>query len=477
MTSIRQPAVAGSFYPGNADELNAVVSRFMNEAQADVAEGAPVPKAIIAPHAGFVYSGSTAARAYARLKPAASIIKRVILLGPCHRVAVSGLAMSSADAYRTPLGDVPIDGKAELEIADLPQVKVFDASHAEEHSLEVHLPFLQAVLEDFKVLPLVVGDAPPSEIAQVLDTLWGGPETLIVISSDLSHFLDYDAANDLDHKTCRAIEMLAPDTIGNDQACGRYPVKGLLAAAKRRGLTVETLGLCNSGDTAGDKDRVVGYGAWAFFEKGTKPAEADDFETKTHSLLNEHGGTLLKLAAESIKHGLTTTKPLPVNLNKYTEALRVSGACFVTLKRGGQLRGCIGSAQARRPLVADVAENAFSSAFRDHRFKPLKPEELEGLELSISVLSPSSPMMVSDQDDLLAQLRPGVDGLIIEDKGKRALFLPAVWRQLPNPVQFLDHLKAKAGMPSTPVSPTFKAWRFIAAEIGVEGEEAAALWA
>ena len=479
MTSIRQPAVAGTFYPASAGELNAVVSDFLAKAEDEINADAPVPKAIIAPHAGYVYSGATAAQAYVRLKPAADIINRVILLGPCHRVAVRGLALSSADAYRTPLGDIPIDGKAALEIADLAQVQVFDASHAEEHSLEVHLPFLQAVLGKFKVLPLVVGDAPPSEIAQVLDLLWGGPETLIVISTDLSHFLDYDTARDLDGKTCQAIEALSPDAIGNDQACGRYPVKGLLALAKRRGLSVETLGLCNSGDTAGTKDRVVGYGSWALFEpqsKSVTPPDANDFEAKTRALLEEHGSALLKLAADSINHGLATGNPLPLDLAEYPDALSAPGASFVTLKKNGQLRGCIGSAQAHQPLALDVPQNAFSSAFRDRRFKPLNPEELYGLDLSISVLSPSSPMTISSQDDLLNQLRPGIDGLIIEDGGKRALFLPSVWSQLPRADQFLGHLKAKAGMPADHFSPNFKAWRFIAAEISVHGEEAKALW-
>jgi MEMO1 family protein len=476
MTSIRQPAVAGAFYPGRADELEGVVSAFMTQAAAALPDPLPVPKAIIAPHAGYVYSGANAALAYARLKPAAETIKRVILLGPGHRVALKGLALSSADAFSTPLGDIPIDGKAALEIADLPQVHVVDAAHAEEHSLEVHLPFLQNVLGDFKVLPLVIGDTPPSDIAQVLDLLWGGAETLIVVSTDLSHFLDYETANNLDSKTCQAIENLAPQDIGQDQACGRYPVKGLLVTAKRRGLTVETLGLCNSGDTAGTKDRVVGYGAWAFFEPETSASETDDFEAKTRTLLNQHGQTLLKLAAGTIKHTLATGKPMAVNSADFPEALSAPGACFVTLKRGGQLRGCIGSAQAHRALLTDVAENAVSSAFRDHRFSKLTAVELDGLELSISVLSPSSPMTIADEDDLLHQLRPGTDGLIIEDGRMRALFLPSVWEQLPQPDQFLGHLKAKAGMKPDHWSPRFKAWRFIAAEISVHGNDATALW-
>ena len=466
MTSIRQPAVAGSFYPGHSGQLSADVDGFLAAAEAELEAGAPVPKAIVAPHAGYVYSGATAARAYVRLKPAAATISRVILLGPCHRVALSGLALSSAEAFSTPLGSVPIDAEAARAIADLSQVQVLDDTHAEEHSLEVQLPFLQAVLDDFKLLPLVVGEASAEAVAEVLDRLWGGPETLIVISSDLSHFLDYDSARALDARTSLAIENLTPEAIGNDQACGRNPLKGLLALAKRRGLRVETLGLCNSGDTAGTKDRVVGYGAWGFFETDNKAGdEAGDFEAKTRALLDEYGPALLKLANESIKHGLASGTAVSVDLTDCPAAITAPGACFVTLKRGGNLRGCIGSAQAWRPLVADVADNAFAAAFRDSRFPALTTAELDGLDLSISVLSPSSPMHVTSEADLLKQLRPGTDGLIIEDHGMRALFLPSVWEQLPKPEQFLSHLKAKAGMASNHWSPTFKAWRFIAAEI------------
>jgi AmmeMemoRadiSam system protein B len=187
-----------------------------------------------------------------------------VLLGPAHRVAIKGLAVSSADAFMTPLGSVPLDRAAIDRILTLPQVRSADTAHTEEHSLEVHLPFLQEVLEDFQLVPLVVGDATAAEVGEVIDTLWGGPETLIVISSDLSHYHDYDTARRLDRATSKAIEALRPQDIGFDQACGRIPVNGLLEVAKRRGLRVTTLDLCNSGDTAGSRDRVVGYGAWVF---------------------------------------------------------------------------------------------------------------------------------------------------------------------------------------------------------------------
>lgn len=264
MTNVRPPAVAGLFYPGEAATLRASVVECLATAPTSGQTSSPTPKAIIAPHAGYVYSGPIAAAAYARIAPSRDTITRVALLGPAHRVAFEGLAVSDADAFATPLGRVPLDREAIERIATLPQVRTLDAAHASEHSLEVHLPFLQEVLGDFRLVPLVVGDATADEVGEVLDALWGGPETLIVISSDLSHYHDYDAARRLDRATSRAIETLRPQDIGYDQACGRIPVNGLLTVAKRRGLHATTLDLRNSGDTAGPRDRVVGYGAWAF---------------------------------------------------------------------------------------------------------------------------------------------------------------------------------------------------------------------
>jgi AmmeMemoRadiSam system protein B len=264
MTTVRDPAVAGMFYPANPAELKATIDGYLGAAKTS----GPVPKALIAPHAGFVYSGPVAASAYARIAPARETITRVILLGPAHRVAVAGLALPSVDSLATPLGNVPIDKKAIAMIADLPQVKVMDAAHEAEHSLEVHLPFLQTILAQFALVPLAVGQASPNDVGEVLEQLWGGPETLIVISSDLSHYYDYDTAHRLDSATSRAIEQLRPQDIQYDHACGRIPINGLLHVARKRGMRVVTIDLRNSGDTAGPRDQVVGYGAYVFEESG-----------------------------------------------------------------------------------------------------------------------------------------------------------------------------------------------------------------
>jgi AmmeMemoRadiSam system protein B len=252
------------FYPAAAPELASDVGALLAHA-GSAARGKPAPKAIIAPHAGYVYSGPIAATAYAQLAPARGMVTRVVLLGPVHRVAVRGLALPAAAGMATPLGNIPVDADAVAKLSRLPQITVSAAAHALEHSLEVHLPFLQTVLEKFSVVPLAVGDASADEVAQVLDILWGGAETLIVVSSDLSHYLSYREAQAIDHATAQAILDLRTD-ISHEQACGGTPVNGLVLAARRRGLTPQLLDLRNSGDTAGDRKRVVGYGAFAFYE-------------------------------------------------------------------------------------------------------------------------------------------------------------------------------------------------------------------
>lgn len=260
MTRIREPAVAGTFYPGDAPSLERAVDAYLAGAEA----GGPAPKALIAPHAGYAYSAPVAASAYARLRPLAGTVRRVVLLGPSHRVPFRGIALSAAEAYRTPLGLVPVDREAVAELEGLEQVGYLDEAHAWEHSLEVHLPFLQRVLGEFTLVPLVVGDADAEAVAAVLDRLWGGPETLVVVSSDLSHYHDYATARELDARTSELIAGLTTTRLRGEQACGCRPINGLIQAVKEHGLKGEVIDLRCSGDTAGPRDRVVGYGAYGF---------------------------------------------------------------------------------------------------------------------------------------------------------------------------------------------------------------------
>jgi MEMO1 family protein len=257
----RPAAVAGMFYPGNPAQLRQDIDDYLGQTR--IVNPQP-PKAIIVPHAGYIYSGPVAASAYINLRPLHQQIKKVVLLGPAHRVPFHGLAATSAEFFLTPLGKIKIDRAAIASITHLPQVITLDEAHEQEHSLEVQLPFLQVLLDDFQLIPLVVGDASKKEVAEVLNLLWGGDETLIVISSDLSHYNSYSTAQQMDRATSIAIEKLQPEHIHYDMACGRNPVNGLLEVARLKHLHAKTLDLRNSGDTAGDKSRVVGYGAYVF---------------------------------------------------------------------------------------------------------------------------------------------------------------------------------------------------------------------
>jgi AmmeMemoRadiSam system protein B len=259
-TVIRAPAVAGSFYPDDRRELLDMVRGFLS----GPALIHPSPKALIAPHAGFIYSGPVAGSAFAQVQPVRDTITRVVLAGPSHHVSFPGVAFSSASAFATPLGRVPVDTEAIAQIADLTDVILHDRAHAQEHSLETHLPFLQVALKSFSIVPLVVGDTTPSAIAAVLTNLWGGPETLLVVSSDLSHYHRYEQAKRMDAVTSAAITTLDPLPINADHACGWLPVCGLILAAQSHGMKAHILDVRNSGDTAGPRDQVVGYGAYAF---------------------------------------------------------------------------------------------------------------------------------------------------------------------------------------------------------------------
>ena len=426
MASIRPAAVAGMFYPGERRALAAQLEDLLARA-ADAEPRAAFPKALVVPHAGYVYSGAVAARAYAELAAARGVVRRVVLLGPVHRVPVRGLAAPGVAAFETPLGTITVDHAALRALRDLPQVVKSDPAHAMEHSLEVQLPFLQAVLGEFSLVPLAVGAASVAEVAEVLERLWGDAETLIVISTDLSHYHGYDEARSVDAATLARIAALATD-IDHDEACGATPLNGLLSCAKKRALPLRLLAACNSGDTAGDKDRVVGYSSLALDE--VSPAQT--------------GATLLGIARAAIEE-----KFFNLSERKNEAAwLARPGATFVTLLKDGALRGCIGSLDAARPLAQDVAENAVAAAFRDPRFPALTAAEWPRCAVEVSLLSAPRRLRFADEADLLRQIRAGEDGLILEADGRRGTFLPQVWQSIADKQAFLAELVRKAGLPA-----------------------------
>jgi AmmeMemoRadiSam system protein B/AmmeMemoRadiSam system protein A len=454
----RPAAVAGRFYPADRRELGAEIDAYL--ARASVAAPGPVPKMLLVPHAGYAYSGPVAAHAYGRLRPSRGRVRHVVLLGPAHRVAVRGLAAPLAAAFDTPLGRIPVDRRALDQISDLQPLILSDRVHADEHALEVQLPFLQRVLGDFALVPLLVGKADPAQVAAVIERLWGGEETLVVISSDLSHFLPYRAAQVRDRSTVDRVLRLDPE-LDHEDACGATPLAGALIAARRHGLVPRLLDLRNSGDTVGDPRRVVGYAAVAFASRagadhgglvagaefdrlpsrGAAGAPAATAEATDGPAL---GAALLARARNAIvaTFGLDT-EPEPDH-----PVLRERHVSFVTLSCGGELRGCIGTVEAQRPLGDDVRVHALAAAFRDPRFEPLAIDEVDALEIEVSVLEHPEPLPVQGEVHARRRLRPGVDGVILEWRGRRATFLPRVWSQLPEPAEFLRALKRKAGLPA-----------------------------
>lgn len=444
MTTVRAPNVAGMFYPGDPEALAHQVDGFLAAAPDE-----PMPfKAIVAPHAGYPYSGPIAGTAYASVRHLADRVRRVVLLGPAHRFGFQGVAAPSADALATPLGTVSVDRAAIASILAIAGVEVLDQAFAGEHSLEVHLPFLQRVFPEARVVPLVVGDARPDLVAAVLERLWGGPETLIVISSDLSHYQAYDRARALDLSTSQAIEALEVQKLRGDFACGFMPLSGLLVRAMALDLRATTLDLRNSGDTAGGRDQVVGYGAYGF-----------EYAASAR-LSDAHRARLLELARETLRAAASTGQPPEIDESGLPLALRAVRRTFVTLTQAGQLRGCIGTLMATTPLARDIVANTIRAATQDPRFGPMTADEVDRTDVSISILSHPRPIAFKGEADLLEQLRPEVDGLIIVDNGRQALFLPKVWHDLPMPSQFLGHLKQKAGLNPRDASPTLRAFRF-----------------
>ena len=417
------------FYPASPEALRTSVHDFLDEAGPG---SGPAPKVLIVPHAGYVYSGSTAARGYATLRGAAGVIRRVVLIGPAHRVAVRGVAVPAADRFETPVGAIELDRPAIDALLATPHVVVSDRAHAAEHALEVQLPFLQAVLDRFTLVPLVVGDAASDEVAAVLERVWGGPETLIVVSSDLSHYLPYDTARRVDAATLAQVLESGPE-LRHEQACGATPINALMRVARRHGLRPRLLSACSSGDTAGDRDRVVGYAALAYVADEPKAGEHEDARGE---VLLAHARHAIETLFE--RRGGRALPDAPF--------LDEPGATFVTLRRHGDLRGCIGSLEADRALRVDVARNARAAALHDPRFEPLAEIELEGLSIEVSLLSRPQALDFRDEHDLLQQLAEAREGVVLEAGRCRSTFLPQVWEQLPDARDFLRHLKAKAGL-------------------------------
>lgn len=438
--TVRKPVYAGSFYPASKDELSKDIARYTREARGSsvkIPPGAKL-KALILPHAGYIYSGRTAA--YASLTLKGQRFSRVVVMGPDHRVGFSGVSISAAEAYETPLGLIRLHDDAARLRKSGGLFRCVAASDKAEHSVEVVLPFLQTSAGSFTLIPLVMGPGDVGAYASTVCAL-ADDDTLLVASSDLSHFLPQDRAAARDRQTISQITSLNGDGLARDdnRACGAIPIRVILECARQRGWKAQLLHYATSAEASGDTSRVVGYAAIAFFGG----------QTMEQSYTKEQGAALVALARSTIQEKLGVPVTANPGLDKALKdtALQAKAGTFVTLTMGGELRGCIGSLEARDSIVEGVKHNALNAAFRDPRFPALTKRELDRVHIEVSVLTDPKPLAYSDADDLLKKLRPGVDGVILRQGFAAATFLPQVWDQLPDKEEFLAHLCMKAGLP------------------------------
>lgn len=465
MQKTRIPAVAGLFYPAEKHHLSQAVDGYLNETVTSIS---PRPHIMVVPHAGYEYSAPVAAAAYKKLMPYAQEIKNIIIIGPSHSVDLQGVALSSMDDFSTPLGKVHTNAEITQELAQNKNFSINDKAHLQEHSLEVQLPFLQRVLQNFRIIPLVYGQADPEQIAQALRPYAERNDSLVIFSADLSHYLDYDNARLMDKKTIDMVETNQA-RLENHMSCGATGINTAVLLAKALSLHPRLLDMANSGDVSGQRDSVVGYASWVFDKKITEqelfstPLEQEIANLK--NLAKHQGKKLLQIAQISLEEAVLHKNKFHPSRKDYDDVLFNKGAAFVTIKQNGQLRGCIGSLIPNEAVALDIANNTYNAALEDSRFEPLKAEELPISKISISLLSDFERIRFNDEESLLKQLVANVDGLVIRDGDRQGLFLPSVWQELPNKQDFLNKLKIKAGMSPSYWSNKIKAYRFRVVEI------------
>lgn len=440
MTKIKEPSVANTFYSGNPAELKRQLDGFSKE---NGNRYEYKTRAVIVPHAGLIYSGQLAYEGISQLDKS---VKNIFIFAPSHRVPLGGLALTGYDEWKTPLGTIKINQEINSVLEEKFEAKIFDEAFAEEHSVEIEVPAIQHLFsEDVNIIPVLVGKVNPQKITDIISEYYDNKEFGFIISSDLSHFLDDKKAQKIDGETARMIESGNVQELRYDQACGAVGIYGLVEFANKKRFSLIRINLINSSLTSGNKSSVVGYGAWFLYEG-----------SKNKFIKEYYSEYLLKLCRNIIlskfNKGTLYTAHAPV--------FNQLGACFVTLKKNNNLRGCIGSIIAHQSLINDIVQHSKDAAFHDPRFNPVEENEVDSLTIDISILSEPEKMSFKNEQDLLEQIVPFRDGIIIKDKYYQAVYLPSVWEDLPDKVMFLNSLKMKAGLPPEYFSETFEAYRF-----------------
>ncbi|SPF80702.1 hypothetical protein PRI8871_02513 [Pseudoprimorskyibacter insulae] len=457
----RKSEVAGTFFPGDKDGLAKSVDDLLTHSGALRSYLPAAPIAVISPHAGYQFSGALTAASWnmtARCRP-----DRIAILSPSHRVAFRGIAVPQDHrAVSLPGMRVRLDTIGAERLCQDGHAVAYEAAFAREHGIDTQLPFADVLHPSVRVLPLVIGDAAPHQVAAMIDAVAAMEgETLFVLSSDLSHFLTQDQALAKDRATCGKIELGMWDKLTGEDACGCRAIAGFLASRAGAGARVLRMARTTSFAATQDASRVVGYGSWGLF-----PAAADVLPGDLRHVLTD-------VARKALKSRLTRGTMPEVRVDSFAVPLRTVMASFVTLELDGRLRGCIGSMQAHRALVQDVIINAVKAGFEDPRFAPITAAELGRVVIKVSVLTRPAPLQFENEAGLLAQMVPGETGLILQDGARRGTFLPSVWSSLQTPKAFLAQLKRKAGLPEDHWSDTVKAFAYRAEYFGeVEGAPA-----
>lgn len=436
---VKEPALAGTFYTANKEDLKDQIEYFGTESKNYY--NTPT-RAVIVPHAGLVFSGRVA---YEGINQLDKSIKNLFIIAPSHKVAFDGLAVTSYDFMKSPIGKSEVNREITKELVDRFGAHINDEPMESEHSLEVQLPIIQTVFENVKIIPVLIGKEGPAAIERIISAYYFNPDNGFIISSDLSHFLEDSEARKLDAETAKMIESGNINGFRYDQACGAVGIAGLVEFSNRNHFTLIRIDMTNSSETSEDKSRVVGYGSWFLYE-GNK---YDFIERNYSKMIPQLCKIVLKSAFDKAQITI-----------QYPQILDEEGACFVTLEKDGQLRGCIGSVVAHRALINDIVENTKNAAFSDRRFQPVTVDELDNIKINVSILTPAYKMEFSSEEELLDKIRPNVDGIIIVDGQHQGVYLPSVWEELPDKKQFLNSLKVKAGLSEDYFSDKLEAYHF-----------------
>lgn len=446
MNKTKSAIVSGTFYPDDKNALTEVIKTFNTHTKK---EYNITSRAIIVPHAGYIYSGLLACEGFHYLD---KNVKNIFIIAPSHHLFLTKPALLDYNEYETPLGKININQEIYNTLISELGCEYNNEAYEKEHSVEVQIPFIQYFYKNVNIIPILVSYGLTNDVKEIIERFYGDKNNAFVISTDLSHFHEEKEAENIDTLTATMIELIGTDKFNHQQACGSAGICGLVNFARENKYSLIRLGMMNSSAITQNPEKVVGYGAWILYEDITAEFIKKYYTSEVIDVCKKSITAKLKQQKTEIGNDLPTV-------------FKEFGAAFVTLQKDNKLRGCIGSIIPHQPLIVDLAQHAYDAAFNDNRFSPLTLEEYEDTSISVSLLSPPTQIEFENEEDLMNKIKPFKDGIIIKDDNKQAVFLPSVWEQLPDKRVFMTHLKMKAGMEPNHFSETFEAFKFSAVYI------------